>query len=239
LRGPAPHRVPCTLVLPADAGSGDPAYEFFVRVLRLLNYQPLPLPAAQAVVLAELGQDLFTGIGLSLGAGRCSACVVRRGVPLSLVSVPCGGNAIDFRLAETLKLLRWDAEGHRYLDLVAAARWKCSPDRSLLIVESEAEGELREMYLALLTELCGELAQTAARHRLSRQIDEPLPIVCQGGGTQISGFAELLRSCWNDAAIDLPTSEIRRALHGDWSVARGCVIHNELGLPGQDATWAA
>ncbi|MEZ6065849.1 MAG: hypothetical protein R3B90_09120 [Planctomycetaceae bacterium] len=227
-RGPLPIRSRATVVLPRDPEDHDDSARFFTRVLGLLNCESTLLAAPLAVLLAELGQDQFSGVSLTFGAGQLAACVARRGIVLAQVQVPFGGDWIDFQLAESLGHFRWDTDGHRYLDLASAGRWKSSPDRSLMNVKSEADETLRELYVKSLDELCRALAAEVESASVAAMLDTTLPLVCHGGGTQIGGFVELLLDRWKRIGVDLPVSTIRRSTHGDWAVARGCLIHQEL-----------
>src|SRR3989337_3668490 len=55
-----------------------------------------------AVVLSELADDNFTGIGISMGAGMCNVCFSFLSVPVIIFSIGRGGDDIDTSVARTM-----------------------------------------------------------------------------------------------------------------------------------------
>lgn len=217
-----------TLVLPRDAAPGDPTYEFFTRLLRLHGYETHAIPAVLALVLAELEADQYTGVAVSFGAGTVSMGLAHRGELVAHAVIDRGGDWIDQRLCERFRRTLFDPAGRQFLDLAGVARWKTSPERSLAAAVAPDEELLRELYresMRALLEAFRAVLTREARRGMDRR---PLPIVLHGGGAAIIGFTHLWEECWRAAAIDLPVRRPQLTRDGNWTVARGCLIHAEL-----------
>jgi actin-like ATPase involved in cell morphogenesis len=63
--------------------------------LESLGYTALSINEALAVVMAEMGDENFTGIGISMGGGMCNICLSYMSVPVITFSIQKGGDAID------------------------------------------------------------------------------------------------------------------------------------------------
>lgn len=217
----------CTLTLPGGIASQSAHAEFLQRILRLLNYVPEVMPATQAVGLAELGREGFSGLTLNFGAGQPSIGLLHRGRMELCATSSRGGDWIDRRLAERRNWFVCDPEGQRYLDLAAVRRWKHSSSHLLLRPSDDHESTLAELYGEAVEELCATFASECERH------SGPLPtrgapIICHGGGALVGDFADLLRERWSAAGIPIALSGVRVIPDDEWSVARGCLIHCEV-----------
>lgn len=223
----------CTVVLPRDAGAGDPDAEFFLRLLRLRGGDLQTIPAGLAVALSELGREQFTGIGVSFGAGGVSICLVERGSVRATAVTDRGGDWIDRQLAERQGHVLWDAEGRRYLNLLAVAHWKSSPERSLAGPLNEGERWLRQLYGEALKAALREFRNAVTHEGCNGAFRQPLTVVLHGGCTAMAGFHSVWTEHWAEAGIDLPVRTPRRTEDDVWTVARGCLIHAEVASSAQ------
>lgn len=225
---PPPRNGLATLAAPRDAGPGDPTCEFFTRLLRLHGYETHVIPAVLAVALAELEADQYTGIAASFGAGTASIGLAHRGELVAHAVIEQAGDWIDRRLCERFRRTLFDPAGRQFLDLAGAARWKMSAERSLAAAVAPDEQLLRELYRESIRALL-EAFRAVLSREVRRGMDRrPLPLVLHGGGTAILGFTHLWEECWRTAAIDLPVRRPQPTREGNWTVARGCLIHAEL-----------
>lgn len=222
----------CALTLPADLKSGgdgtSPQREFLVRVVRLLGYAPLELAAPQALVLAELGDDAFTGIGLSFGAGSSQAGLIHRGNVLASCEVAYGGNWIDLRLARAQQLFVWDTQGRKRLDTRKTRTWKEGLAGDLRRAENESELQLGDLYRGVVEFLLREAALTFTDVLKRMPIPGPLPMIVTGGSARIGGFRELLCDVLPTVAFPVTISDVRLAISSPYAVTRGGLIRAEL-----------
>ena len=222
----------CALTLPPDLKSGGDKSgvqrEFFTRVVRLLDYVPLELTAPQALVLAALGNDAFTGIGICFGAGSSQAGLIYRGSVLSHCAVPYGGNWIDLRMARAQQRFVWDPQGRKELDTCGARTWKETIDVDLTHAATEAEHQLADMHRGMVEFLLREAALTIGNETVRTPLPGSLPIVISGGSARIRGFFDLF--CDVLATVDFPVrvTDIRMAAPERYAIARGGLIRAEL-----------
>ncbi|MBF0518001.1 MAG: hypothetical protein HQK97_12985, partial [Nitrospirae bacterium] len=63
--------------------------------LETLGYTPISINEGLAVVMSELADENFTGIGVSMGGGMCNVCLSYLSVPVITYSIQKGGDYID------------------------------------------------------------------------------------------------------------------------------------------------
>src|SRR5690606_15312409 len=146
----------CGLSVPGGDRAGA---EFLTRIVRLQGYRPVLLHAGTAVVLAELVNDAFTGVGVSLGAGSCDVSVVRRATELAHVVLPRGGRWIDEQVARDAEVIAWDGTGRKFLNIEAVTRAREGRGD----VPTRATPRLTERFAGYYDELATSLAHVVAR----------------------------------------------------------------------------
>jgi len=65
------------------------------RSLGSIGYSPISINEGMAVVLSELSDTDFTGIGISMGGGMCNVCLSYLSFPVISYSIQMGGDYID------------------------------------------------------------------------------------------------------------------------------------------------
>ena len=65
--------------------------DLFDAVLRSLGYKPSHIIEGHAVTFAELGEEDFTGIGISCGGGMFNICVAYKSMPALYFSTARSG----------------------------------------------------------------------------------------------------------------------------------------------------
>jgi hypothetical protein len=74
-------------LMPDDAG---PEREFFLPLVRRRGYRPLTIGQGFAVVLAELAESRYSGVGISLGASQCEFALAHSGREIARCTIPWG-----------------------------------------------------------------------------------------------------------------------------------------------------
>lgn len=227
----------CILTAPGRDGSQpaatrpasrDPEIDFLTRLLRLRGYAPAVISAGMGVVLAELVDRGFTGIGISFGAAYSEAVLAHRGVEIARCAVPHAGNWIDDRLARITEEYAWDAAGNRYLDCTAIARWKESWTGSIVEPASHRESLLAQLYEGLIAHVLRKAAEEFSARRDVVKALGPLAVVVCGGTARVRGFGELFERVLRAADFPLGIESVRVAVDSDYTIARGCLIQAEL-----------
>jgi actin-like ATPase involved in cell morphogenesis len=72
------------------------------RYLMGLGYKARSINEGMAVVVSELADENFTGIGISMGAGMCNICFSFLSVPVLVFSIARGGDDVDTSVARMM-----------------------------------------------------------------------------------------------------------------------------------------
>lgn len=178
-----------------------------------LGYQPKAVNEGLAVVFAELQEENFTGIGISLGGGMCNVCVAFLSVPMLAFSIPKAGDYVDSSVADVTAepVTRVRLTKEETLDLSRQPKDKMG---SALHIYYE------EIMQALINKLRAEFEGSNNLPRL----DRPLPIVLSGGTAKPRGFAQKFESMLKASGFPAPISEVRIASDPLTATARGCYI---------------
>lgn len=233
----------CALTLPGTSASGgdwtSQHREFLSRLLRLHGYVPLELSAPQALVLAELGSQAFTGIGLVFGAGSSQAGLIHRGNVVAHCSVPYAGHWIDLRLARAQQVHFWDADGNKYLDVDKTRAWKEAFNGSLRNPVSSRDQQLADLHRGMVEFTLREAAMKFAPELKRFGTPDPLPIVVAGGTARIAGFRDLLLDVLPAVSLPVRVGDVRLVAEDDFTIARGGLIRAELEAGEDDAVLTA
>ena len=78
-------------------GTGSVVYHESVieRSLGSMGYSPVVINEGLAVVMSDLADEAFTGIGISMGGGVCNVCLSYISVPVVTFSIQKAGDYID------------------------------------------------------------------------------------------------------------------------------------------------
>ena len=219
----------CWTVIPGAIHDDDSAERrFFTQLIRLRGYQPRFFSPGLAVALAELEASGFNGVVCDFGAGVTRTTFADHGRELISTCLPKGSNWIDERVAESEECILWDSDGHRYLNSVAVTRWKQANIVSVLKPVTEREQRLTLVCEELIAETLQTFNRKLAEHGVHSSIRRPLPLVCSGGLSRLSGFPELVHEMTRKANLPIEISEVRRCSDADYTVCRGGLILDEL-----------
>ncbi|MEX0715123.1 MAG: hypothetical protein WD066_00980 [Planctomycetaceae bacterium] len=216
----------CCLTVPGAAGGDDEAWQFLSRLVRLRGYTPVYLPSAMAVVLAELADRAFTGVGVDFGAAKTELVVAHCGVQLARHAIARGGQWIDHELATRAERYAWDPAGNRHLDVDSVRRWK--ETAALRSNDAGDDDLLGELYSEWIGDSLADAARAFTATLDCRRMPQPLAVACSGGPARIAGFKPLFERSWRQAAFPFQVDRIRIAAEGEYRVARGCLVRAEL-----------
>lgn len=220
------------------ADSVDPERDFIYHrgaveaLLWKLGYTPRPMLESHLLVQNELGEEDFTGIGLSCGAAMVNVCVAFKGVPAMAFSTTRGGDWIDRSVAAALGLPT---------SLVARVK---EGGMDLLHPKDRVETAI-----ALYTHnfLQHTTATMVRKLRAADQLpafSKPIVLLCAGGMSTFPGFDELLLEELSKTDFPIPIAGVRVARNPLTAVAEGCLLAAEeemraMGAPSLEATPAA
>lgn len=223
----------CAFTIPGSERR-EASREFLSRLIRMRGYEPFPLHAAEAVMLAEGHETSFSGIAIVVGAETTEICICRLGVTLASTTIPVGADWIDMELARQFSIQVYDEAGNSWLDLEAVREWKHNPERSLRSVLGDRESGLGRLYQAVLDQIAQSTHQLLNHPSVrSHLASERMHVICSGGPTQINGFASSLTERFVDQDITARIHSVRTVDTPDQTVIRGALIAAELEVRGR------
>ena len=184
----------------------------FGGLLKKVGYDPKPLVEGHAVVLAELAEDDFSGIGISCGGGMFNICVAYKAIPCLSFSTCRGGDWIDRNVATVLG--------------IKASRATAIKEKGVnILVPRNREEEAVEIYYRNL--ISYTLENIKSRFETAEgmpSFPEPIEIVCAGGTSMIGGFIEVFKDEFESINFPIDVKNIRRAEDPLYSVSKGCLV---------------
>ena len=180
-------------------------------ILRGLGYSPKPILEGHSVVFGELGEEDYTGIGISCGAGMFNICIAYKSLPALVFSTSRGGDWIDNNVAHALGLpgsqvcavKESGVDLNRPRDRVEEAI--CIYYRNLIHYSLET---IRQKF---------ESAQNMPTFQ------RPISVVCAGGTSMIKGFIDIFRAEFRSINFPIEVHDIRLARDPLRTVALGCL----------------
>ena len=203
--------------VPGEPLGGSNAVVYHESILKMyltrLGYKPISINEGLATIMAELANDNFTGIGISMGGGMCNICLSYLSVPIITYSIQRGGDYIDnmvgFSVGEpATKVKTIKEEG---LDLSVNPK-------------NRVETALHIYYDDLLQYLLKSLAEVLHTSDKVPKIGEPIPIVLSGGTVMPNGFRQKFEANLTKVKLPVNISEIRFAVDPLNTTAKGAMV---------------
>jgi len=182
--------------------------------LKTLGYAPKPIHEGHAVVLSELAEEDFSGIGLSFGGGMVNVCLSFMSVPIFKFSVAKAGDWIDQQVAMVVD--------------ETASRVSAIKESSLDLGKEEhlskIESALSIYYNHLIEYVIENIKQEFNKARRMPRIDKPITIILSGGTSLPKGFSARFKQILDQLKLPLPVGSVRMASQPLRSVAKGALV---------------
>lgn len=182
--------------------------------LKTLGYSPKPINEAHAIVLSELAEEDFTGIGLSFGGGMVNVCLSFMSVPVFKFSVAKSGDWIDQQVAMAV-----DETSSR----VSAIK-EASLDLSKQGDVSKIESALSVYYNHLIEYVIENIKQEITKARRLPRMNRPISIILSGGTSLPTGFSARFRKILERLKLPIPIGSVRMASQPLRTVAKGALV---------------
>ena len=182
--------------------------------LKTLGYTPKPINEGHAVILSELAEEDFTGIGLSFGGGMVNVCLSFRSVPIFKFSVAKAGDWIDQQVAMAVD------ESTSRVSAVKESSLDLGKEKGL----SKIESALSVYYNHLIEYVIENIKQEFSKARKMPRITRPIIIILSGGTSLPKGFAHRFNQILEQLKLPIPVSEVRMAAQPLHSVAKGALV---------------
>ncbi len=182
--------------------------------LKTLGYTPKPINEGHAIILSELAEEDFTGMGLSFGGGMVNVCLSFMSVPIFKFSVAKAGDWIDQQVAMAV-----DETASR----VSAIK-ESSLDLSKEGTLNKIESALSIYYNHLIEYVIENIKQEFTKARRLPRIAKPISIILSGGTSLPTGFSNRFRQILDRLKLPIPVGSVRMASQPLRSVARGALV---------------
>lgn len=182
--------------------------------LKALGYTPKPINEGQAVILSELAQEGFTGMGISFGGGMVNICLSFMSVPVFKFSVAKAGDWIDQQVAIAM---------HETVSRVSALK-ESALDLSKQEGLTKIERALSIYYNHLIEYVIENIKQEFNKEKIEPRLTKPISIVLSGGTSLPDGFIDRFRQILELLIFPVAVSEVRMAAQPLNSVAKGALI---------------
>ena len=216
---PRPEEVaqPLCFSVPAPEAGFEADLVFHEGILKKylvgLGYKAKSISEGMAVVLSELADDNFTGIGISMGAGMCNVCFSFLSVPVIIFSIGRGGDDIDTSVARTMHETANRVRIIKEESLDFTRTPKNNLENALIIY-------YEDLMMTLLNSLTGILSRAEKLPRLSQAI----PIVLAGGTCLPNGFKVKFEQLLKEVKMPIAVSSVRLAHDPLRTTAMGALI---------------
>ncbi|MBF0564250.1 MAG: hypothetical protein HQK89_03310 [Nitrospirae bacterium] len=181
--------------------------------LESLGYTPIAINEGLAVVMSELADDQFTGIGVSMGGGMCNVCLSYLSVPVISYSIQKGGDYIDEMVslevgepATKIKTIKEDS-----LDLS-------------IMPKNKVELSLHVYYMEVIDTLVQSIQKVIASSDRLPKITEPIPIVLSGGASMPEGLRQRFEKALHSIRLPLEISSVRVPKEPLNTTAKGALV---------------
>ncbi len=198
------------------------------HVIRLRGYQFARLHPARAVILSELQDEGYSGIGVTIGAESVTMAVTHLGQTRFSESYAHGARSIEERFAKARHKYQWDKQGNKYLDLQTVRDLQRHLTSSVINPTNGDEQFLAEAYHRLLTNAFSAMLPEMLRCVKNENSRKALPIVISGGPTRLPGFSQLLQHTFEASGLPCKIAKIRLANNDPYTVCRGLMIEATL-----------
>jgi hypothetical protein len=207
---------------PIDQGDDDFDVGYHEDVLRRdlgeKGFNAQPINEAEAICYSELGEEDYTGIALSFGAGMVNVCVMSNGESILTFATTKSGDWID----------RMVAVATAQPDSVIQAEKEAGGFTIGQESESQIHSALAAYYDRLITYTVQQLALALQRSGKLPQFKDSLAIVISGGTSRAAGFVEKFSERVEKFGLPVQVKEVRHAKDPLRAVARGCMIAAQL-----------
>jgi len=181
--------------------------------LKTLGYSPRPINEGLAVILSELADKNFIGIGISLGGGVVNVCLSFMSVPIFKFSLTRAGDWIDQQVATAVD--------------EAASRISAIKESSLDLSKEKGLNKIENAFSIYYNNLIEYVIENIKQefNKVGGVPDIVKPTIVLSGGTSLPrGFSQRFEQILDRLKLPFPVGEVRMATQPLKSVAKGALV---------------
>jgi len=196
-----------------DSGSVVYHEESLKRSIGHMGYTPISINEGMAVVLSELGDNDYTGIGISMGGGMCNICLSYLSFPVITYSIQVAGDYIDSMVGMSV------GEPATKIKSIKESNFSLSS-----APKGRIDTALNIFYEDLITKLMTSLERVLSSSDQMPMISKPIPIVLSGGTSMPEGCINKFEKILSKYKLPIKISEVRLAEDPLNSASRGTLM---------------
>jgi hypothetical protein len=208
----------CVPAQPVDQEDEDFDVGYHEDVVKAIlgecGYDAKAINEAEALCYAELGDEDYTGIAVSCGAGMTNVCVMLNGEPTVVFSTTKSGDWVD----------RMSAVATGEKDSVVQAE---KEGGGFVIGEHNENPVLSAVssyYERLIDYTTKQLTLALSDHKSLPKFKNPLTVVVAGGTSQAKGYIENFTTKLSENGFPLQVKVVKHASDPLHAVSKGCLI---------------
>jgi hypothetical protein len=208
----------CVPAQPVDQEDEDFDVGYHEDVVKAIlgecGYDAKAINEAEALCYAELGDEDYTGIAVSCGAGMTNVCVMLNGEPTVVFSTTKSGDWVD----------RMSAVATGEKDSVVQAE---KEGGGFVIGEHNENPVLSAVssyYERLIDYTTKQLTLALSDHKSLPKFKNPLTVVVAGGTSQAKGYIENFTKKLSENGFPLQIKVVKHASDPLHAVSKGCLI---------------
>ena len=176
-----------------------------------LGYSARPINEGLAVVMAELADNNFTGIGVSIGGGMCNICLAYLSIPVLSFSIQKAGDYIDKQVSVCTGELLYNV--------------KAAKEKTFSLLEKPTNQVERALKIYYDDMVQAVVSSMKSRFRkVDLPIYGPIPLVFSGGVMKTKGLIEAFEKALGNTKLPVEFSQIQQATDPLTSVAKGALV---------------
>jgi len=183
------------------------------ELLRNTGYKPKEIKEGYALILSELAEKEFTGIGISFGGGMVNVSFAYKSIPILNFSLAKGGDWIDHYAAQALN------EPTSTVTRIKETNLDLDNIKELSSIESA----LSIFYNHLIEYLIEHLKQQLSKDEMP-MIEKPITIVLAGGTSLPKGFVTRFKTILDRSSFPIAVGEIIHAANPVNAVSNGALV---------------
>lgn len=210
--------------VPANAANTKTDADYHQKVLedifKLYNVKgktvrAFPINEALALVFAELGHKMFSGIGVSYGAGMSNFCYSIFSQPIATFALVNSGDWIDQQAALAT---------NEPIAVINREKMKVDLGKT---PTSPVERAIHAQYRIMVEKSVSGMKEAILKTGNDLKPDDPVDFILGGGTVSPPHFVEMFTEIIKNSDFPLPVGEIKRPEDHLFSVAKGALIAAE------------
>jgi actin-like ATPase involved in cell morphogenesis len=201
-------------------------------ILKQLGYEGSPINEAFAIVLSNLGEENYTGMAISFGAGMANICLAFNAEEMTSFATSKGGDYIDTSVAVSLGYDEQDTKNNEITPALVTLVKEGGVDISDLAQSDRTKQAIAIYYQNLIKYTVESIITKVNSLESVPRYQEPITVVVSGGTSKAVNFLSEFKKEFDRNAHRLPfkVKEVRHATDPLNAVAEGCLIAQQAGL---------